>query len=319
MYRVLMHMDSDGHASAGVVCKYLLERGVPESEIACHPVNYGLNLPAEIDYEKDTVYMVDFSLQPDMVMLDFAAKLGTRFTWIDHHDTSVQLEKRHPVLQRLPGMRRVAWNKGTPISGCELTWRCLFRDKEMPSILRVVGDWDVWRWPDLSEKAQEDVKSLQYYLRNNATSPEFADGRTFWLDALNNATAKLDPRVLQEGRLLLHYQTRQWRSMVKNASFEADFAGLKALMVNAKGNSDMFAGVFDPKKHDVMITFQLIRGQFVSVSLYRGPSDNDVHLGELAEKLGRAGDIPSGGGHPGAAGFQCSWDYFKTLFEVSVP
>jgi len=314
MYRVLFHMDSDGHSSAGVVAKYLKEKGVPASQIYFHAVNYGLPLPTEIDYEKDTIYMVDFSLQPDLTMIDFAAKLGERFIWIDHHDTSVKMEERVSALQRIPGRRQVEDINGVKIAGCELTWKCFYGKKEMPQILKMIGDWDTWRWTELPKAEQESVRHLQSYLLNNITSPQHKDGRAFWEVELEKE--EVNPKYLREGQLVWEYQKKQWRSMAKSHAFEAEFAGLRAIMLNAKGSSDMFEGVFDPERHDLMVTFQLTREQYLVVSMYRGSSQCNVHLGDLAANLGRAGDIQSGGGHAGAAGFQCGWDYFKTLYNV---
>jgi nanoRNase/pAp phosphatase (c-di-AMP/oligoRNAs hydrolase) len=63
-----------------------------------------------------------------------------------------------------------------------------------------------------------------------------------------------------------------------------------------------------------MVTFQWIGLDYITVSMYTEKIDK-FNVGELAKILGNAGDIPSGGGHPGAAGFQCGWEYFRSLIE----
>jgi len=315
MHRILFHQDSDGHSSAGVVYRFLKDQGIADNQVYFHPITYGMPIPAEIDYGIDVVYMVDFSLQPDDVMALFAAKLLDRFVWIDHHDTSLQLEERVPELKSVAGLRQINdSDTQVKIAGCELTWRHFYGKRAMPAILTMIGDWDTWRWTALPSDAQEPVRHLQSYLLNNVTSPHVAQGRQFWIKALETPEVRED--WLREGRLVWEYQKKQWRSLINSSAFEATFAGLRAVMVNAKGSSDMFEGIFDPEKHDVMVTFQLVSGGYLSVSLYQGASKSTVHLGELARKLGHAGDILSGGGHAGAAGFQCSWDYFKTLYHV---
>ena len=120
-------------------------------------------------------------------------------------------------------------------------------------------------------------------------------------------------QLVEAGEVLLAYQEKKWKGLMGSVGFVADFQGYKAVMCNQTGNSEMFTGYFNPAKHDVMITFQLIRGEYLTVSLYTTHTDR-LHMGELAKKIGEAGDHPSGGGHAGAAGFQCSWDYFKTLY-----
>jgi uncharacterized protein len=75
--------------------------------------------------------------------------------------------------------------------------------------------------------------------------------------------------------------------------------GFRAICVN-KGftNSKVFDSVWDATRHDMMITFcrlPLPKGQW-TVSLY---SDKpEVDCGAIAKSF-------SGGGHKGAAGFQC--------------
>jgi nanoRNase/pAp phosphatase (c-di-AMP/oligoRNAs hydrolase) len=61
-------------------------------------------------------------------------------------------------------------------------------------------------------------------------------------------------------------------------------------------NSQTFDSVWDPEKYDAMLTFGWRRGQW-TVSLYSVKQDVDVS--EVAVKHG-------GGGHKGAAGFQCT-------------
>ncbi len=314
MYRTLYHMDSDGFASAGVVYKHLRASGVKEEDMKFHPIQYGMELPEEIDYEKDTVYLVDFSLQPLMEMVQFANLLGDRLIWIDHHSTSVDMENEDAYLKNVSGVRQVEWEEGTPISGCELAWKYLFMNDKMPHILRLVGDWDTWRWNKLPLYAQEQVKELQLALYLADSKPNKEKGREFWRRHLTEGVDVLGTEMFQSGKLLLAYRAKQWRSTVGALSFEADFKGLRAVMVNQKGNSEMFEGYFDPEKHDVMVTFQLVQGKYLTVSLYG--VNPEIHLGHLAKRLGEAGDKPSGGGHAGAAGFQCSWDYFSTLYDV---
>jgi len=311
MYRIAMHVDSDGFAAAGVVYKHLLSEGVKDSEIEWHPINYGMPIPEEINYEEDTVYMVDFSLQPAPVMVEFAEKLGDRFTWIDHHSTSVSMEEEFPALKQVPGIRQVEWEEDTPIAGCELAWKYFYGNRGMPIILQLIGDWDTWRWPGLSEPLQEKIKALQFHLNISGTNPKYEDGRAFWLKALD--AIDIDPAALRDGALLRKYQEQKSHGIMKSSSFEANFAGLRAIMVNQRGGSEMFKGFYDPEKHDVMVTFTHVQGKYVSVGLYGEGSK--IHLGELAKKLGHAGDFPSGGGHAGAAGYQCSWADFRSRYS----
>ena len=314
MQRVLFHMDSDGHASAGVVLHYLLGKGVKQEEICFHPINYGMDLPTGINYEKDTVFLVDFSLQPTENLISVANSLGDRFIWIDHHDTSIDAENENPSLRRVRGIRQSIVDDGTKISACELTWIYFFCMEPIPRIISLIGDWDTWRWKQLPQRRQTEVSELQYALKMEHTDPSTDPGFAFWVRHLHGpGAATAGSSLTSNGKACLAYQRKQWHNAMKGDSFEADFQELKAIMINQTGGSEMFNEFFDPDKHDVMITFKLIRGEFVVVSLYR--PDDKIHLGRLARKLGEAGSMKSGGGHAGAAGFQCSWDYFKTLYK----
>ncbi len=315
MHRILYHMDSDGHAACAVVCHKLLADDVVQDDIAFHPINYGMPIPKEIDYEKDNVYMVDFSLQPLEVMVEFAEKLGERLYWIDHHSTSVEMEDEAKALTTVPGVRQIAWDDGVPISGCELTWKYFYGTAPMPEVLTLVGDWDTWRWKDTDAQHQEDVQAFQYFLRSANVNPRVPTGLLWWLGVLGSGALSLSSYT-EKGRDLLKYQQKQWKGVVGSLGFVANFQGLRAVMVNQKGNSEMFKDFFDPEKHDVMVCFQLVRGEYVTISMYTMKTDL-FHVGNLCKSLGEAGDKPSGGGHAGAAGFQCSWEYFRTLYTVT--
>lgn len=320
MYRILYHMDSDGHCSAGIVYRYLRNKGVKDADIQCHPINYGMEVPP-LDHGNDEVYMVDFSLQPIDKMVEFAEKLGDRFIWIDHHDTALDMEKEYTVLQKVRGCRQVHYHNDdneSKISGAELTWFYLYKQHTHPPAVQLVGEWDTWRWQNKLEDRQEHVQAFQYYLRSVPSNPKYPDGCEFWYRLLGGS-GKADTSIprdgLDVGKTLMEYQRKQWKSAVGGRGFTADFQGLRAIMVNQQGNSEMFKSFFDPEKHDIMVTFQLVQGEYLTISMYT-PKTKDFNLGHLAKKLGEAGDIPSGGGHAGAAGFQCGWEYFRTLYEV---
>ena len=63
-------------------------------------------------------------------------------------------------------------------------------------------------------------------------------------------------------------------------------------------NSKLFDSVYDPDKHHMMVTFVRMKlpAEKWTVSMYS--TREDVECGEVAVKYG-------GGGHKGAAGFQC--------------
>lgn len=308
MIWIIYHTDSDGYAAAWAVYRYLRKTHTETPPISYWSMGYGSKLP-DIDYEEDLVYMVDFALQPAEKMDEFAKKLKGRLWWYDHHDTSMQMQKEYPALHYAPGTRLVEF-EGRPISGCELTWKCLMTDAPMPPVLRIVGDWDTWRWKKMSVSAQHEAKAFQHYFRAYDFDPRTHEGRQRWA-SMGDPTAL--NKALEVGRTLISYQENEWRKTVGWLSFEAKFAGYRAIIVNRSGGSEMFKGYYDPEKHDIMVTFSYVKGKYITSSMYTDKPE--IHLGELATRLGAEGDIGTGGGHPGAAGFQCGWDYFQSLIE----
>lgn len=310
-------MDSDGYAAGMIVYLYLKDKKVKMKDISFTPINYGMELP-DINYDSDKVYIVDFCLQPAEVMVELTQKLGDRLVWIDHHGTSVLMEIDNPEILAAPGLRQVngtprhSKEVDTPISGCELTWRYFYKDSAIPEVLNIIGDWDTWRHTKMSEEDQEKAKSLQYVFKSIETNPNTKEGRAWWEKTF---AAKDLEELIESGYPLLEYQKRQWYGLLKSRGFTAKIKDYTAIMVNQGGNSEMFNGFYDEDKHDIMVTYQEVKGRYLTVSIYTTKTDK-INVGKLAKELGEAGDIPSGGGHAGAAGFQCTWEYFKTLFTI---
>lgn len=308
-HHIVYHMDADGHAGGAVIQRRLLKDGVSREDMVFHPIDYGMPIP-EIG-EKDNAYLVDFSFQPASKMKEFASKLGNRLIWIDHHQTSVDMEKEEPSLADVIGARWVTF-LDNPISGCEVAWRYFFR-APIPKVLELIGAWDTWRYTKSDQKTQERVQAFQYRLKTIPTDPGIPDAEAWWSQAFSYVQWDIECMVA-EGKALMEYQGIEWEKVMEAQSFEAIFQGMRALIVNQGGNSTMFNGYYDPEKHDIMVTFQMMSDGYLTVSMYTDKTDI-LNLGKVAKVLGEAGDKPSGGGHPGAAGFQCGWEYFNTLYR----
>jgi oligoribonuclease NrnB/cAMP/cGMP phosphodiesterase (DHH superfamily) len=313
MHRILMHMDADGYCAGAIVAHSLAD----SEQVCYHPLNYGMHLP-EIDYDNDFVYLVDFTLQPDGALVELAARLGDRLVWIDHHRTAVQTEKDnnlgHVRGVRLEHFPTAGDEDKVPVSGCELTWNYFYPDKAINPVVALIGDWDTWRHV---EKGNSDkAKSFQLFLKTFDCNPMHS--QAWWSGVFSLKNTSIKGKFLHDclamGKNIAFYQKNQDENLMKSKGFTALFGGHRAVMVNQAGNSTMFDSVFDPEKHDIMVTFQWGDLEYLSISMYTTKT-NVINCGELARELGHKGDKPSGGGHPGAAGFQCGWEYFKSLIE----
>jgi oligoribonuclease NrnB/cAMP/cGMP phosphodiesterase (DHH superfamily) len=267
--------DLDGHCSGAIIkLKY------PECEML--GINYGDNFPWQNIVAGENVFMVDFGLQPfsDMERLNKICKLH----WIDHHKTA--LDETYKKGFTASGGQLLETGK----AGCELTWEYIHREfVRVPLAVTLLGRYDVW------DHSDNYVLPFQYGMRQlKDTRP---DNTEMWEKLFNNETRVR--ALVDQGQLILDYETAQNEKFCRAYSFETEFNGMKVICAN-RGfcNSKLFDSVYDPKKHHMMVTFirmKLPKRQW-TVSMYS--TRDDVDCGSIAKSFG-------GGGHRGAAGFQC--------------
>jgi oligoribonuclease NrnB/cAMP/cGMP phosphodiesterase (DHH superfamily) len=286
--------DLDGHCS-GAIVKYFN----PECELI--PINYGQDFPWDKISPKEKVFMVDFSLQPftNMERLATLADL----IWIDHHQTAIDDYEKAELRQNglpIAGVQR----NGT--GACELTWEYFSKDP-WPFAVQLLAEYDVWNHTD------ERTLPFQYGLRMQNTDPRTGEAMALW--KILFCKEEIVKALINAGKTILAYEAQTDAKFCKAYAFETimpaysmNLAGpapadvppiLRAICVN-KGftNSKVFDSVYVPAKHDLMITFcrlPLPKKQW-TISLYSDKSE--VDCGAIAKSFG-------GGGHKGAAGFQC--------------
>lgn len=270
--------DLDGHCSGAIV-----KHKYPDCEMI--GINYGQEFPWETIEPGEKVFMVDFCLQPfsDMQRLNEICKLY----WIDHHKTAIDASRECDFMAS--GDQFLSSEK----AGCELTWWYIMECQATSSVF-LLGRYDVW-----DHAADKDVLNFQYGMRMYTdTRP---DNQTLWKmifygDARNVAAI---------GKTILDYEQNQNAKFCNAYAFETMLNGMVAICAN-RGftNSKVFDSVYNPAKHHLMITFCRLKppaGKW-TVSLYS--TREDVDCGAIAKAFG-------GGGHKGAAGFQCQKLPFK--------
>jgi len=274
--------DLDGMCS-GAIVKYKY----PDAELI------GINYGQQIDYDKilenEIIIMVDFSLQPFDEMIKLAQKVRMdKLIWIDHHKSAIEDAKETLLTHNditvdfngiCPGIRIVGF------AGCELTWNYFFPDQEMPEAIRLLGRYDVWDHSDVN------TLPFQMGIRLEDTWPE---NQSMWSDYFSKFSDDLVKDTIKDGKLILKYQKQENEKYSKSCAFEAEFGGYKAICINKLlTNSQLFDSVYDPNKHDIMITFGLRKNGLWTMSFYT--TKEDVDVSELARKFG-------GGGHRQASG-----------------
>lgn len=267
--------DLDGQCSGAIVkMKY------PECEMI--GINYGDKFPWETIGQGEKVFMVDFGLQPypEMRKLDIVAD---PLIWIDHHKSAI--EENEEWLKSgndsILGIQQIG--KGA----CELVWRYLWQDSEnrtIPTFVKLLADYDVW------DHSDPRTLSFQYGMRQYDTNPENQD---FWRKFFDVERVQ---QIVEQGSIILKYEISQNEKYVQSSAFETELDGLKCIAVNKMfTSSQLFDSIWDPEKYDAMLTFGFRNGQW-AVSLYSDKDNVDVSV--IAKNRG-------GGGHKGAAGFQC--------------
>lgn len=270
-------------------------------------INYGQDFPWDKIEENETIYMVDFCLEPFKDMIKLNSKCN--FTWIDHHISAIKEYCKEDAVE-INGIRR----DGT--AACVLTWE-YFNLPESPSrlytpeFIYLLGEYDVWRIDDW-------VMQFQWGMRQFVNT--WPDNQEFWEPFFKQEIDIKD--ICNKGKIILEYENSQNIKFCKAYSFETeltvDYTGAtasddpayliktyKAICCN-KGftNSKVFDSVWDESKYDLMITFVRLKypKQLWTVSLYS--TKPDVDCSQIAKLFG-------GGGHKGAAGFQCKELPFK--------
>lgn len=270
--------DLDGHCSGALVRIHLERNGKP---LAMHGIDYGDPFPWDALQMMDTVWMVDWTLQP-LSEFDRLDKIGLYETVvIDHHKTSL------PLLGRYSGII------DTSLAACEFTQHYL--DYLRRDAVTLLGRYDSWRrGPDW----EDTVLPYQYGVRTLPTDPATIEGMATWRDIFGplDLHRHTIPALQERGRLILDYQ-RKTDAVNMKRSFECQFAGLSAIAwIGPKCGSQAFSSVWNPSRHDCMMSIghDGPNGMW-SVSMYTEKPGLD--LSEVAKRFG-------GGGHPQACGFQ---------------
>jgi len=281
-------VDFDGECSGAIV-----KRSYPQCEMI--GINYGDEFPWDSIELDETIFMVDFGMQPFDDMVKLKEKCG-KLIWIDHHSTALNDLKESGV--EFDGIQK------EDKAGCELTWEYLNPDTPLPDSVYYLGRYDVW---DLN--ANPNILSFQYGMKQyEDTTPE----SNIWNEILPSKSfkeylnGKVNPnhlaKIIVDGNLILKYQKAENKKRCEAMSFETEFEGLKAIAMNmGMTSSQIFDSVYDENKYDIMLPFSRKLGQW-TVSIYT--TKDNIHVGKIAKKYG-------GGGHKGAAGFQCSKLPFK--------
>lgn len=248
----------------------------PECEMI--PINYNHIFPLNEIEQSEVIYIVDFSIEPEI--MKELLKITKNVYWIDHHKTAIEKYKNFPY--EIKGIRKDG------VAGCVLTFNYLYPYQEMNFMTIYIGDRDIWAWK-YGDKTKYFYAGMLLY----DTKPE----SSIWRKALQNPN-----EIIEKGKIVEQYKEQRFKEIVEAFGFEVEFEGYKCIACNA---GKVSSKLFDSKQgYDIMIAF-VFNGKEWTVSLYT--KDPNIDVSENAKKYG-------GGGHKGAAGFQCKKLPFKGVF-----
>jgi oligoribonuclease NrnB/cAMP/cGMP phosphodiesterase (DHH superfamily) len=275
MYIIYHSRDLDGFTSGAIAAMAVRDNNREPILIG---YDYDEPFPWGFIEPNQPVVMLDVSL-PMADMYRLARHSKNKFTWIDHHKTSIN-DFANFKSQEYDHIEAILEDG---VAACEIAWKYFFPDRTMPEAISLLGQYDTWR----NEKTnfwQTDILPFQYGMRVHCSSPE-----TFPYSILRDNEFVRD--VVREGHAILKYQGMVDEFVAKSA-FEIDFHGYRAICINgAAFNSNAFKSVYNEAKHDLMIPFRVTKSE-CKMSIY---TTKDIDCSALSK-------IYSGGGHRQASG-----------------
>lgn len=279
--KIFHHNDIDGHAAAALIYN-VLDTDKQAEFIEC---NYSFPLMPVIEtiQSGEKIFIVDYSFTPDTYheLHSIIKKVGTaNVTWIDHHKSSMELQKMYPELTTIAGIRQ------TDISGAALTAMFIhsLTYSEIPEILKYISDYDCWI------KSMPDTDAIYYGI----LSKDWKYTSCLWKEVLTenyNLT-----NLKHQGEAVLSYLHHDNLMNRNKWAFETRLADYPCLAINRKVTSEIFGK--DLTQYPIYCVFQF-DGEKWRYSIYSRTVDCSL----IAAEFG-------GGGHQGAAGFHLPYCLF---------
>lgn len=249
-------------------------------------INYGKPFPLDTILKDETVYIVDYSIEPEE--MEQLLEITPNVIWIDHHKTAI--EKYADFLYPIAGLRKDG------IAGCMLTYCYLnimcengklvrpfgmWMTDSAPTFTKLIADWDVWKF-EFGDDTKNFITAFNAYdfAPKSDNWETFADGDAFTFD------------LIHQGKTIRRYRDHWAAEYCRTHGFEVTVDGHKVYALNlGLCNSEYFLSIRDG--YNIFMPFSFDGEKWI-FSLY----SSCVDVSAIAKKYG-------GGGHRGASGFQC--------------
>lgn len=331
--KIIHHNDADGRLSARIIYDHLVHDFNIEKDFI--ELDYSKGIPVDKIAANEVVWIVDYSFtETTKQNLIDLLKVTPNVYWIDHHASSVELEKTYPLFSYIRGIRRIKMNPEdeVKVAGCYLTYYYIkllesvsetaltndflttfrlenfvnkglckeseftFLDSDVPTGIRYVSLYDTF---SVNSPEWEDVKYASFYF-NNVPQHPFA---MVWSETVDDwvKKGKQIKEVLDlENKTFL--EKYGWIGTVHLP--EEDF---KCLFINKRSNSYIFDSVGNKwNRFDALCVYGDDGRGFFTTTFY-GP-DGTITARKIATFFG-------GGGHDGAAGCTIPLENFYKHIE----
>lgn len=262
--------DLDGRCAGAIV-----KRAFPDCRMI--GIDYQEEFPWEQIGIRDTVYMVDVSLEPFSEMLRLN-DICHNLIWIDHHKTQKDEHDKSSC-------RIANYIYSDKYSACELAWQYFNIYEDIPYAVRLLGRYDVW-----DHNSFPNVRKFQAGLLGKDTSID----SQIWEDIFNSEDSFIS-EIIELGEAIMYYQDKRNKWFMRYA-FRVQFEGVNFLCLNnAQTGSLQFESMFCPEIDDATLVFYLTPEKNWSIHMYT--EKPDINLGDICKKYG-------GGGHRTCGGFK---------------
>jgi hypothetical protein len=262
---VFTHNDMDGMFSAMLIKhKYdnNLQNDAWDRNVNCYVCSYGEKYrtldwfkekvnESYIDGMQNIVYMTDYAIQPNNLMIQFwnwLSDKGCEFCWIDHHITAIQNLKHIGI----PGLQHSAY------SGCMNTWHALYGDEAPPMCIRFANDFDTWN-KKTEYSWDKQLYPLCYFIQSLGIDLNNNEGDL--VQVCNNMILdnKFTDRCMDIGKYIYRYLLSEYK-LASRKIYEIEWNDYKCLLINSsfKG-STQFEQYENYQDYDILISWSFTR------------------------------------------------------------
>ena len=303
------HCD-DGFTSAWIAAKYM-EEGGGHFEPDLYPMGYGEEASTELlDFLRgqepiyDEVYILDFSLQLDVLEVLCKTVRGAPITILDHHLSAFNMYL--PNYERTPdeyrnfmlfdGQVNILLNNAK--SGAGITWEYFYPYSDVPNIVVYVQDRDLWKFE------LPYTRQIHKYLADQPKTLADWDAVHTKLELINGKQ-----EVVEEGQHLLDIYNAEVADIAADAE-ECSIKGERGLMVECEGQYASDVGnILAQRSGTYGMTYYETSDEDMLKCSLRSKGDYDVEA--IAKKFG-------GGGHKNAAGFVLSLEEVMQAVKLNL-